>query len=75
MALEYIKHLELAAQRLGGETSMLQTRINAVEKLAMSGSALRASIPPMGLERAGLERKNSETLESIQAGTLYNPYR
>lgn len=69
MALEYIKHLELAAQRLGDETCTLQTRIGAFEKLAMSGSMSRGNgvLPPVGLERIELVRKNSETLESIQA--------
>lgn len=64
MALEYIKHLESAAQRLGDETGVLQTRIGAFEKLAMNGSAMRgAGIPPP----TGSERKDRETLESIQA--------
>lgn len=69
MALEYIKHLELAAQRLGDETCTLQTRIGAFEKLAMSGSMSRGNgiLPPVGLERIEPVRKNSETLESIQA--------
>ncbi len=64
-ALEYIKHLEIATQRLGDEANMLQTRIGAFEKLAMSGSVLKSS-SVLGL--AGPQRKESATLETIQAG-------
>jgi len=64
-ALEYIKHLEIATQRLGEEANVLQTRIGAFEKLAMSGSVLKSS-SVLGL--AAPQRKESATLETIQAG-------
>ncbi|PVH87708.1 hypothetical protein DL98DRAFT_509907 [Cadophora sp. DSE1049] len=64
-ALEYIQHLEKTTQRLGSEVDILNTRLGAFEKLAMSGSII--------LNGSGMEARNrpaltkSETLESIQS--------
>jgi hypothetical protein len=75
MALSYIKHLELATQRLSDKTTALQTRIGAFEKLVMRGGTMRGTgqaLPPGSL------RRNSETLESIQAGmgtSIHPPHK
>jgi len=68
-ALEYIKHLENTTQRLGSEVDLLQTRVGAFEKLAMSGSMVlngNGSVSP-----SGTLLPKSETLESIQAGIFF----
>ncbi|KAE9369950.1 hypothetical protein N431DRAFT_547237 [Stipitochalara longipes BDJ] len=63
-ALEYIKHLETATQRLGGEVDVLITRVGAFERLAMGGSIM--------LNGKSLGEQNvpslvkSEKLKSIQ---------
>lgn len=70
LALDYIKHLELAAQRLGDQTGALQTRIGAFEKLAMSGAGLRGA--PLSMVQSAVPMSsNTESLESIQAGMSY----
>jgi len=64
-ALEYIKHLEATTERLGGEVTVLKTRVGAFEKLAMSGSIiLHAAAGTQFIEPLIVK---SETLESIQA--------
>lgn len=65
-ALEYIKHLETATQRLGNETNIMQTRIGAFEKLAMGGSMV--GVQEMGIGMAQMQKGESATLESIQNG-------
>jgi hypothetical protein len=67
-ALEYIKHLETTTQRLGGEVDVLKTRVGAFEKLAMSGSIVLNG-KGLGVQTVVIPVK-SETLETIQAGTL-----
>jgi len=67
-ALNYIKHLEKATQRLSSEADGLRLRVQAFEKLAMGGSLIlsngnldMSSRPPL---------VKSETLESIQSGRV-----
>jgi hypothetical protein len=61
-ALEYIKHLEQNTKRLGLEALVLKTRVEAFEKLAMSGSIV------LGGNSAACEKSiKSETLQDIQA--------
>ncbi|KAL3418446.1 sterol regulatory element binding protein sre1 [Phlyctema vagabunda] len=64
-ALEYIKHLEAATQRLGGDVNVLQTRVEAFEKLSMFASIVvsgnRCIAPSRSLA------VNGNTLESVQS--------
>lgn len=66
-ALEYIKHLESTAQRLGSELDGLKSRVGAFETLAMNGSMILSGNGLDTVSRPAL--KKSETLESIQSGT------
>jgi hypothetical protein len=67
-ALEYIQHLEITTQRLGGEVTTLKTRVGAFEKLAMSGSIVMNANAGSRMS----ELAKSETLQSIQAGEFLN---
>jgi len=60
-ALEYIQHLENTADRFGSEVATLKARIEAFEKLAMSGSVSNG----VGVPSAPSGMK-CETLQSIQ---------
>jgi len=72
-ALEYIKHLEGATNRLGSEASTLRTRVGAFEKLAMSGSIVLNGGNECLVPTA--QTIKPETLETIQEGmsTPFNP--
>jgi hypothetical protein len=62
-AVEYIHHLERAIERLGSEVVLLETRVMAFEKLAMSGSIVISNRPsPRTLI--------TETLQAVQASKL-----
>ncbi|CAL3962699.1 hypothetical protein PZA11_000223 [Diplocarpon coronariae] len=64
-ALDYIRHLESTAQRLGGEVGSLKSRVEAFEKLASGGSLVLPRHAVDMLSRPLSTR--TETLERIQS--------
>ena len=70
-ALEYIQHLEMTTQRLGGEVRVSKTRVGAFEKLLMSGSIIINATTGTGVLMSKQPITKAETLQSIQAGTLF----
>jgi hypothetical protein len=66
-ALAYIKHLETATKRLGGEVNVLVTRVGAFEKLAMSGGIV-LNMNGLGAQSV-MSPVKTETLGGIQEGT------